>query len=235
MKFSWMLLLLAGAALAANATQQSRQPSPPPGAPATAPLSTVTIAPSKSVLPPPSSLAGQPGYLSPGQASALALKIWQTESRVRDLLSQVKPDAWKTSAASRAAGRLTLKSLEDQLDSLEKARAQFAAEPNSTYKGFSLYAAISNALPPLGETARLVTRVEDPTLGGYFLKAWTNLFAVNGALDPYLKFLLLHHDQIVEEYESDVTHCQAELSAAQKSHSTSVKRIRTRRLGRPIR
>ncbi len=163
---------------------------------------------------PPRSMANQPGYMEPAQAHALLIKIWQAESRVRDLLTQVGPQNIKMPTTVLLSFNDNLDKLRRNLAALEKSRQQFASRVDSEYLGFQTYAGISAILPPLDRLTLMVSRYNNSGLSAEFNQAWNEMLTMQQSLKPYLAFLLRNHDQIFLIMESNLYGCQNELNYA---------------------
>lgn len=171
----------------------------------------------ESLQAPPSSMASQPGYMLPAQTKQLLDKIWQTEQRIRDLLSQVHPEALKMPPAVAATLARNVAAVTKNLDGLEDARARFAGRPDSEYFGFETYSGMAMVLPRLGEVADPVYRYQGQSLGSDLRQAWNDLFALEQALSPYIAFLTRNHDQIYTLTQGNLYACQDQLNHAGKS------------------
>jgi len=165
---------------------------------------------------PPHSMANQPGYMEPAQARELMTKIWQAESRVKDLLTQVHPESLKMPPAALLTFNRNLDMLRLNLAALEKSRAQFVGRVDSEYLGFETYAGISGVLPPLDKLTGTVSRYNQSNLEAAFNQAWNEMLTMQQALKPYLAFLLRNHDQIYLIMENNFYGCQNELNYAMR-------------------
>ena len=176
---------------------------------------------------PPVIFASQPGYMTPAQSREMLNKLWQAESRVKDLLTQVHLERWKISDASRAAVQRDLDMLSRNLAALEESRQQFAGRVDSEYLGFETYASISQVLPPLSTLAQAASRYQDFALAGEFNQAWNDMLTMQQALKPYLSFLLRNHDQTFLIMESNLASCQNQFASRRESeeHAVPMKNI----------
>ena len=107
-------------------------------------------------------LAGEPGYMDPAAMKQLLHKVWLTEYRINDLLTEVHPERWKLSDAAHTSFGKTLETLRTQMDTLEQWRAQFEKRPDSMYLGYETYAAINTLLPRLEGIGRDISRTRTP-------------------------------------------------------------------------
>ncbi len=225
------IALVTGLAMAAAATAQSSRAAPPAagqrGGTKSAPvIQTEKIQVPESLQAPPASMANQPGYMPPGQAKQLLVKIWQAESRVRDLMSQAHPELLRLPTQQAVALGRAMETLGEDLETLETARAQFAGRVDSEYLAFQAYAALANLLPTLGRTGDMVYRYQSPQLGGMFRQSWNDLFVLEEALQPYVAFLTRNHDQIYALTQGNLYNCQHQLSTAMRTHAQPAKPIR---------
>jgi len=204
----------AGTAQTSGAAAGWNTPKPATRAPASGGIETEQIKIPEYLQAPPRSMANQPGYMEPAQTHALLTNIWQAESRVKDLLTQVHPQSLKMPPAVLASFNGNLDMLRRNLADLEKSREQFADRVDSEYLGFETYAGISAVLPPLDQLTLMVSRYNNSSLNTEFNQAWNEMLTMQHLLKPYLAFLLRNHDQIVLIMESNFYGCQNELNYA---------------------
>jgi hypothetical protein len=209
------LLAPCGAA-AQTASKSQSTATPSTAAPASGGIETEEVKIPAYLQAPPRSLANQPGYMEPAQAYGLLTKIWQSESRVRDLLTLAQPASLEMPPAVLASFNSNLDMLRRNLESLEKSRAQFAGRVDSEYLGFETYAGISAVLPPLDQLAQTVARYNHSSLEAQFNQAWNDMLTMQQSLKPYLAFLLRNHDQIFLVMENNLYGCQNELNYAMR-------------------
>ncbi len=216
--------LLLGLIMACGAAAQShtKAPSPAKSAPV---IQTEKIQVPQSLQAPPPSMANQPGYMLPGQTQDLLVKIWQAESRIRDLMSQAHPELLNMPPDQALTLGRALETLGQSLNALETARAKFAGRVDSEYLAFQAYAAMTNLRTPLRRVADLVSRYQSVQLGGMFKQAWNNLFTLEGSLQPYVAFLTRNHGQIYTLMQDNLYSCQNQLRAAMQKHPTHTKMI----------
>jgi hypothetical protein len=186
-------------------------------APATPPPETVQVAPTSQA--PLQKPAGEAGYLEPAQVKALLHRMWLTEFRINDLLSQVRAEKWKISDPTRQSFNQTLETLRKQLEALEEWRAQFDKRPESMYFGYKAYAAINAVLPRLDGVARSVSQFENASLGAQYSQAGNQLFDQQQALEPYLSYLLRSQDGLLLASENNLAACQHELGYAMRGRT----------------
>jgi hypothetical protein len=189
-------------------------PKPASSAPSSSGLETEEVKIPESLQAPPRSMASQPGYMEPAQTHELLTKIWQAESRVKDLLTQVHPENLKMPGSARAAFNSNLERLRRNLTALENSRDQFAGRVDSEYLGFETYAGISGVLPPLDQLAQTVSRYNNSSVEAEFNQAWNEMLTMQHLLKPYLSFLLRNHDQTYLIMQNNLYGCQNELNYA---------------------
>jgi hypothetical protein len=220
MRFLTVVILMglvvpcAGTAQTSGEAASQQTPKPATTAPASGGIETEKVKVPEYLQAPPRSMANQPGYMEPAQTRALLTKIWQAESRVKDLLTQVHPESMKMPPAVLASFNSNLKMLGRSLADLEESRAQFADRVDSEYLGFKTYAGISEVLPPLDKLALMVSRYNNSSLNAAFDQAWNEMLTMQQLLKPYLSFMLRNHDQIFLIMESNFYGCQNELNYA---------------------
>jgi hypothetical protein len=191
------------------ATTQGRAQNPPV-------IQTEKIQVPETMQAPPPSMASQPGYMLPSQAKQLLVKIWDSEQRLNDLLSQIHPEGLKMSPVAAKTLEQNIKTVHENVVGLENARARFAGRPDSEYFGFETFAAISVLLPRLSEIADTVYRHQNQSLGSDIRQAWTDLFTREQALVPYVSFLTRNHDQIYTLTQGNLYTCQTQLNEAMR-------------------
>jgi hypothetical protein len=228
MKFIALVLLLSAGCRGALAQQLPAAQTPPkqPAAPPTSPAPETQKIEATSSARTPQVPAGGPGYIEPAQFKALLHKIWLTEYRLNDLLSQVQPERWKISEAARQGFNQSLENLRKQLAALEEWRGQFEKRSESIYLGYQTYAAAGAVLPRLDGIARSITQYENPSLGAQYSQAENQLFDLQQALEPYLSFLLRSQDQVLLATQSNLAACQNELGYAMRGRAEAARPIR---------
>jgi len=195
--------------LAQQPVKDRTPPKQPAGAQANPVPETETIPPLQPAQATPP--ASGSGFMEPVQVKALAHKIWLTEYRINDLLTQVHPEKWKMSNITRSSFNQTLENLHKSLDGLEEWRAQFEKRPDSMYFGFQIYAEVDAALPRLDAVARAAGQFENSSLGTEYSQAGNQLFDLQQALQPYLAYLVRSSDQLLYGAQSNLAGCQNEL------------------------
>jgi hypothetical protein len=221
-------LALAATAGAAGQSGSASRPltnssSRPKGAPV---IQTEKIQVPAALQTPPPSMASQPGYMLPAETQRMLLKVWQLETRVRDLMTQVHPELLNMPSDQAVSLGRALEALAESLDSLETARAEFSGRVDSEYLAFQTYAAMTNLRTPLRRVANLVSRYQSRQVGGMFEQSWNDLFTLEAALEPYVAFLTRNHDRIYALMQGNLYDCQNQLTAAMRKHPPRTKMIR---------
>ncbi len=195
---------------------QSQKPAlpPHPSAPASEQIQTETIG--QPGLSPPASTphAEATGYMEPAKVKALTHKLYLAEYRLNDLLSQVNPDKWKMSPATRKSFDQSMESLHTALAEEEDWRGQFDKRPDSLYLGFQTYVAISAVLPRVDGVARAVTQYDNASLGVQYSQSVNQFFDLQQSLEPQLAYLLKNQDGLMVDAQSNLASCQNELNYA---------------------
>jgi hypothetical protein len=208
--------LLLGTYVSSGLAQQPVKDQTPPkqavGAQAGSVPETETILPSQ--LAQTHQPVNAPGFMDPVQVKALAHKIWVTEFRINDLLTQLHPEKWKASNITRNSFNQMLENLHRTLEGLEEWRAQFEKRPDSMYFGFQTYAAMNAALPRLDGVARAASQFENSSLAAQYSQAGNQLFDLQQALQPYVAYLLRNSDQLFYVAQTNLAGCQNELGNA---------------------
>jgi hypothetical protein len=164
--------------------------------------------------PPVQYLPGLIPPLSSSQVKAVLYKMYVSVYRVRDLLSQEKPDQWKASLADRNAAEQARTSILSEANELEKWRGLFSEYPENMYYAFQLYRSVAQLVQPLQAFSLGVDRYEDANLASDYSRRAGDLQARLGDLIPYITFFLQHESQNINLYQSDLASCQNRLSYA---------------------
>jgi hypothetical protein len=164
--------------------------------------------------------------MEPAQVKALAHKIWLTEFRMHDLLTDVHPEKWKTSNVTRSSFNQTLENLHRALEGLEDWRARFEKRPDSMYFGFQVYAAMNAALPRLDGVAHAVSQFENTSFGVEFSQAGDQLFDLQQALEPYVAYLLRNPDQALYVAQTNLAGCESKLGQALRGQTEPAKPLK---------
>jgi hypothetical protein len=232
MRFFAMLILSAGChwALAQQpppAQTQPRRPVAPatqqPAAPATSPVPEIQKIEAGGPARTSQAQGSELGYIDPAQLKALLHKIWLTEYRLNDLLSQVQPARWKISDAAQQGFNQSVDNLRKRLETLEEWRAQFEKRPENIYLGYETYAAAGAVLPRLDGVARSITQYENTSLGAQFTQAENQLFDLQQLLEPYVAFLLRNQEEVILATQNNLAACQNELGYAMRGRAVPAK------------
>lgn len=214
----------------AQTSQAAQQPTPSkqqakalPSAKEAPVIQTEKVPVPESMEAPPASMANQPGFMQPSQAKEMLVKVWSSEQRIHDLLSQIHPEILKTPPAVATALQNQVAVVNKRLGEAEYARARFAGRPDSEYFGFETYAGMAVVLPALSDIADTVYRYQNRSLGSDLRQAWNDLFALQQALKSYLSFLTRNHDQIYALTQGNFYNCQNQLNYAMRNKTERAK------------
>ena len=230
MKSFLLVLLIAVVPLAmlGQSTAQKPASTPHPNTPASQELQTEKIVGPGQTPAVPSAQQGTSGFLEPAQVKVLTHKIWLAQYRLNDLLSQVHPEKWKISPATKQSFDQSLDSLRKSIAAQEDWRSQFDARPDSVYLGFQTYMAIGAVLPRVDGVARSVSQYENPSFGGQYSQAANQLFDLQQRIEPHLAYLLKNQDNAMLIIQTNLASCQNELNYAEhnkEGHATPMKNI----------
>lgn len=182
-----------------------------------------------SAAPPVSTLTIEPPPLTPAQVKAILYQVYISEFRIRDLLSQERPESWKgASAAEQTMASQARAALTGQLADLEKWRARFSEHPGSMYDAFETYRAVNALFHPLRVFARVAAKYENAAQADDYARRETDMEAQLNGLIPYIAFILQHQDSNLEMFQADLAGCQNQLGYAmhgQVRSSTPMKNI----------
>jgi hypothetical protein len=193
-----------------------KTPLPPhPNGPASQEVQTERIVPPGQKPAVPSAQASTAGYMEPVQVKALMHKIWLTQYRLNDLLTQVHPEKWKMPPATRQSFEQSLESLRKSMAAEEDWRSQFEARPDSLYLGFQTYVAISAVLPRVDGVAHSVSQYENASFGAQYNQAANQLFDLQQMVEPHLAYLLKNQDNLMVAAQTNLASCQNELNFAE--------------------
>ncbi|HEV2501329.1 MAG TPA: hypothetical protein VGY31_17290 [Terriglobia bacterium] len=175
----------------------------------------VNVAP---MAPPVSTLAVEPPPLTPGQVKSILYKVYISEFRIRDLLSQEHPDQWKgASPAERTMAVQARAALASNLDELEKWRALFSDHPGSMYDAFQTYRSVNALFHPLRVFGSEAGKYENENMADDYARRETDMEAQLNGLIPYISFILQHQDRNLEMFQTDLAGCQTQLGYAMHS------------------
>lgn len=166
--------------------------------------------------------------LTANQVKAILFKIYTSYFRINDLLSQERPEQWKTSPAERTLVGGAREALFSKLRNLEKWRALFSQSPGNVYYGFETYVAVNDLLHPLRMFSREISRDENARLGDDYSRRAADLEAQLQNLVPYFRFILKNDEAGYGQYQADLANCQNELGYAMHGFvrpATSMKNV----------
>lgn len=196
------------------AEAQKQLAAPPAGLPGGKGLETERINARPSA-PPVSSLAVEQPPLTPGQVKSILYKVYISEFRIRDLLSQEHPSAWKgASDAERTMAAQSRAALATQLSELEKWRARFSEHPGNMYDAFETYRAVNAIFHPLRVFGREAGKYENQNMADDYSRREADMEAQLNGLVPYIGFILQHQDRNLEMFQADLAGCQNQLGYA---------------------
>ena len=161
------------------------------------------------------SRANPSGHLEPEQVKVLTHKIWLTEFRLNDLLTQVHAEKWKMPPAARQSFDQSMESLHKAIVAEEDWRSQLDARPDSLYLGFQTYVAIGALLPRVDGLAHSVAQYENASFGAQYSQAANQFFDLQQVLEPHLAALLQSQDSLFLAAQANLASCQNELNFAE--------------------
>jgi len=136
--------------------------------------------------------------------------------RLQDLLSQEHPDQWRAPQADRTAFQDSAKTLSDRIAELEKWRDQLDSHPSSLEAAFEAYVSLGKLVGPADAVGRLVGQYGDPKAGAEYGQRAEQVEESRDQLEPYLDYLLRHHDHTTGAIERDFVTCENQLSYAMR-------------------
>ena len=230
MKLFFLALFVAVCPLTVLGQSSTKKtPLPPhPNGPASQEVQTEKIVPPGQTPAVPSAQASTAGYMEPAQVKALMHKIWLTQYRLNDLLTQVHPEKWKMPPAARQSFGQSLESLHKAMAAEEDWRSQFEARPDSLYLGFQTYVAISAVLPRVDGVAHSVSQYENASFGAQYSQSANQLFDLQQLIEPHLAYLLKNQDNLLLAAQTNLASCQNELNFAEhdkEGRATPMKNI----------
>jgi len=182
---------------------------PTPGGPA---LQTEQVNESSTAAPITVQAAEKPP-LSPEELKALLYQAYTPSFRLGDLLQQEHPERWKASDAERSSYRDASQALANRLADLQKWREQLDSHPESLEAAFEVYAGLGHVVEPADIVGHLVAQYDDPKIGAEYLQKAGEVAGFRTQLEPYLSYLMRHHDHAVGTVERDFVACEKELSS----------------------
>jgi hypothetical protein len=143
-------------------------------------------------------------------------KAYVPAFRLRDLLSQEHPEAWRVSDGQRNAFHDASQALSARLAELEKWRTQFDTHPESLQAAFEVYASLGRVTDPADAVGHLVSQYENPNVGDEYLSSAQQVADFRDQLEPYVGYLLSTYDQQTGTVERNFRACEMKLSYAMR-------------------
>jgi hypothetical protein len=178
-------------------------------------LDTEIVRPSGASAPLTGASAAQP-RLNTDQIKGVLDQAYVPALRLKDLLGQEHPEAWKVSDAQRSAFRDASQVLSARLADLEKWRGQFEAHPETLQNAFETYASLGKLPRPAETVGRLVSQYESPKIGDQYLNSAQQVAIFRDLLEPHVADLLGAYDQQTGTVERNFRACETELSYAMR-------------------
>ncbi|HEX5483581.1 MAG TPA: hypothetical protein VFZ08_13235 [Terriglobia bacterium] len=197
-----------------NAEVQKELAAQPAGMPGGKKLETERIQASSASAPPLGTIVTVTPPLTHDQVKAILYKVYVSEFRIRDLLSQERPNQWKASAADRTLIGQSRTAILSQLSQLEKWRGLFSAHPDNMYYAFRTYLSITDLLHPLRVFSRQASQYESNGVGDDYRRRANDLQAHLNAMVPYVGFILKDKADTAAMFQADLANCQNELGYA---------------------
>lgn len=197
-----------------NAEVRKELAAQPAGLPPGKKLETERIQSPSAATPPLGTIVTVTPPLTHDQVKSILYKVYVSEFRIRDLLSQERPDQWKASAADRTLIGQSRAALLSQLSELEKWRGLFSAHPDNMYDAFRAYLSITDLLHPLRVFSRQASQYESDGVGADYRRRANDLQAHLNSLVPYVGFILKDKADTAEMFQADLANCQNELGYA---------------------
>jgi hypothetical protein len=187
----------------------------PPPAPAGVSVETEVIKPS-AAQPPLTVAAPEKSPLNNEQLKTLLYQAYVPAFRLKDLLSQEHPDAWKIPAAERTLYNDSAQALEKRLADLASWRDQLEAHPESLDAAFETYAALGKISEPAGIVGHMVGQYGDPKDGSEYAEKARQVAEFRDQIEPYVGYLLRRHDEAIGTVERNFVRCETELTSVMR-------------------
>lgn len=152
--------------------------------------------------------------LTSAQVKAILYGIYSSVYRIRDLVTQEKPDTWNAPQPGRTAANENRASLLSEASVLEKWRSLFSEDPDNMYYAFQLYRSVQDLVQPLQAFSQNVDQYENASLASDYIRAARDVQARLSDLVPYMNFFLQRESQSIDLYQSDLAACQNRLTYA---------------------
>jgi hypothetical protein len=150
------------------------------------------------------------------QVKAMLFKAYVPAFRLKDMLTQEHPEQWHASDADRAAFTDASKALSDRIDELAKWRDQLESHPDSLEAAFEAYASLGKLVEPADAVGKIVGQYGNPKIGAEYGQDAEQVEESRDQLEPYLDYLLRHHDHTVGAIERDFVACESQLGYAMR-------------------
>jgi len=150
------------------------------------------------------------------QVKTLLYKAYVPAFRLKDMLAQEHPDRWHASQADRTAFDDASKALSDRIAELEKWRDQFEGHPDSLEAAFETYASLGKLIVPADVVGRLVGQYGNAGIGAEYGQRAEQLQESRDQIEPYLDYLLRHHDHTSGAIERAFVACENQLGYAMR-------------------
>jgi len=186
----------------------------PAGLPGHVALETERITAPTRLPPPLSSVVIFEPPLTPAQVKAILNTMYTSEFRIRDLLSQERPDQWKASRAEQALVSQARETLLSQLGTLETWRARLYQDPENMYDAFQVFRSVDEVFLPLRVFSREIIRYRGAGMGEPYRRRADDLEANLNALMPYIGAILQHASDNASMIQTDLDTCQNQLTYA---------------------
>ncbi len=185
----------------------------PPGS---AGLQTVRIG-APPVSAPITSIAVAAPPLTAAQVKSILYHIYVSAYRIRDLLTQDHPEAWKAPQAERTAESAARSTALARMVEAEKWRSLFSEDPGNMYYAFQAYRSIENLSQPLSTFSRGAGQFENASMEAAYGDPAADIQSSLDQLIPYISFILQHESDSVFLYQNDLARCQNQLTYAMHS------------------
>ena len=150
------------------------------------------------------------------QLKTMLYKAYVPAFRLKDMLAQEHADQWHASQADRAAFDAAAKTLSDRIADLEKWRDQFESHPDSLEAAFETYASLGKLVAPADVVGRLVGQYGNAAIGAEYGQRAEQLEESSDQIEPYLDYLLRHHDHTSGSIERAFVACESQLGYAMR-------------------
>ena len=209
-----------------NAEIQKQLTAQPVGLPGGKTLETERITAPQAPPTPLTSMAAVTPPLTHAQVKAILYKLYISEFRIQDLLSQERPAQWKAPQSDRILLSQSQQTMLAQLRQVEKWRALFSEYPDNVYYAFQTYLSVLKLFHPLWLFSNQVSQYESANLGSDYRRRANDLEANLNDLLPYVSFILKNEAETTQMFQADLANCQNELGYAMHGAVRSATPIR---------